>query len=235
MKIWFSPEKKGYNQLGDYLWLNPDCRDIDSKIYFSELRIVKTPDNDYLLGMWVKDITNLSDKVDRNIFPLAIALWIHRPGSKYNIYSLNDKGVIEIESTKVEQVLWHQINDELDINSYYSGRIHLESSGTFLDRLLEDKSLRRQFSMIQVQEIEDLVNLKDLRLESGKAGFDGKTTTTKKSASEESKLNDRLAFILQLASKLQGKDMTITDLYVLSLSDESLYGFITNLASLVIK
>jgi hypothetical protein len=235
MKVWFTTEKKGYNQLGDYLWLNPDCRDIDSKIYFSELRIVKTLDNDYLLGMWVKDITNLSDKVDKNVFPLAIALWIHRPGSKYNIYSLNDRGVIEIESTKVEQILWHQINDQLDTDSYYSGCISLESNSMLLDKLLTNKSLRQEFSMILVEEIEELQNLKDLRLESGKAGFDGKTTTTKRTASEEAKLNDRLTFILQLASKLQGKEMTLADLYALSVGDESLYGFITNLASLVIK
>jgi hypothetical protein len=134
----------------------------------------------------------------------------------------------------VEQLIWYQISEQLDVNSYYSGVISLESTDMLADKLLQSKSLRKEFPIIFADEIKELNKLKDLRLESSKAGFDGKTTV-RKSQAEESKLNDRLQFILQLASKLQGKDLDLADLYALSVGDESVYKFIVNLTSLLIK
>jgi hypothetical protein len=225
-KLWFGQEKKGFNQLGDYLWIDCDFRSVGATLFFDEMRILATDDGDFILGMNLLGGKDFSDKVDLKLFPMAVALWIHKPGTKYEIYSLDEKKKVEIEATPLEAVI-HLALTKMDVSLFYKGELAIVASPVN-EKVLSAPELIDVLTPFKLTQIPELTKLKDLRIESskvgGKGGFKGASGQKQKE-----KLADNQAALFEIASSVSGTPITSwNDFYLFSATDAEQYAFVAD-------
>lgn len=224
MKFWFNPEKKGFNQLGDFVWIDTDYRTVNTKLFFDELKILPIDGGGYLLGFNLLTADNLSDKIESKIFPLPCALWLHPKGTKYEIYSLDDRKKVEVESTPLEQVVIKAL-ELVDSTKVYKGALDLVAS-PMNAKVLDNPETLVAMNPLFLVEIPEAKVIGGLRLESSKVGGSTGSKTYKPAQTEKSKLDDRLLFALELGKELYGESVTdVASLYANSAADPDLNSF----------
>lgn len=233
-KLWFNPEKKGYNQLGDFLWLDCDFRVTDTVLAFTELRINKLDDGGYVLGMWLQGCSNLSDRVSVSVFPLAAAIYIRPPGSKYEIYSLEDKGKKEIDATPSEAVIKLAL-DSMECDKFYEGSVAISCS-SMNESILAAPELIKQLSPFKLKEIESCKNIGALALESSKTGGKGNGQYKSSGESQATKIMARQGALKALFCEAYGlESIDWATMHEMAKVDGSAGQFLLVVAELTIK
>ena len=166
--LWFSTEKKGFNQLGDFIHLEHDWNSSNVVIEFSAMKAIKLDNGSICLGMIATKITGVANNVKIE-FPFACAVTIHT--EPYQIYDAKAKGKVEVKNGDLEAVLLKYFGDDFNFEKCYKGSIELVYT-KFVSAVIEGKMTHEQLALVTLEETEDLP-IKDLRLESSKNGSKG--------------------------------------------------------------
>lgn len=193
--LWFGTEKKGFNQLGDFIHIEADWNTANSTFEFSAARLLKLDDGSIVVGMQATNITGVAGNVKVE-YPFACAVTIHT--GEYEIYDAKSKGKVKVQQSNLEKVFLKAFAEAaVDFDKVYTGRIAFALNPVFAGDFL-DGSVPMSVFMKNAWAVTDadeaaINSIKDLRLESSKNGSKGGGYA--KGQSELEKLNDRVKFI----------------------------------------
>lgn len=202
MKLWISQDDKF--KLGDFYKLEPDFRNVTATISFSEMRFQRDG-NDYIIYMVLAGGKELSDKVDFTKLPMPYVLRVHEPGTSYELYDLDKKGKVSIETPDQEKVIWHAL-ELLDPTKAYVGTLSISNSD-INSQILKALALLAQLSPFNVTELPTTPTLDKLKLDVPAASSAaGGKYSSKPAQTEAGKLEDRLKFLLLVGNQVLGTD-----------------------------
>lgn len=221
MALWINPEKKGFNQLGDFIHIEFDPSKESPRFDCQEVRFLKCDDDSIIIGMLCNAIQGVSSKCDIK-YPFACALTLHT--AKYEVYDLDKKGRIEVEPSLTEKLMLKQL-ESLDLDGSYAGWIEYKPIMPEIFALIEAETIPvTQIPLFGFATIPDCPTIGSLRLESSKNGTKKGYGSSAKAQTELERLTDRQAFLIPIVSDMAGQDITKADLNfaLFGLSEEQL-------------
>jgi hypothetical protein len=218
MALWINSEKKGFNQLGDFIHVEFDPAKESPRFDCSEVRFITCDDGSIIIGMLATAIQGVSSKCKLD-FPFVCAVTLHT--AKYEVYDMDKKGRVEVEPSLTEKLMIEQLKS-IDLDGSFAGWIEYKPIMPEIAALIETGTIpATQIPLFGLAVIDSCPTISSLRLESSKNGTKKGGGYAAKAQTELERLGDRHLFINSFLLALTGEDIEKADtaLALVGLSD----------------
>lgn len=203
--LWINPEKKGFNQLGDFIHVEFDPNKESPRFDCQEVRFITCDDGSIIIGMLATAIQGVSSKCNLT-YPFVCALTLHT--SEYEVYDLDAKGRIKVQPSLTEKLLIKQL-ETIDLEGCYAGWIEYKPVLPEIAALIEAGTIpSTQIPLFGLAVIDSCPTIASLRLESSKNGTKKGGGYAAKAQTELERLTDRQAFLCNYLTFVVGDEVT---------------------------